>query len=162
MGAAGVNRRLGRMKLAIDFDGTLVVQAGRKYEDFTTPLELMPGAEKAVRSLKAAGHTLILWSARASPNLLVNPRSVGIALDPEYKRMSHEHFHMSLEVNRGRFRQMLDFARDRMPGVFSFVTSDKMGADVFIDDKALRLSPGPAGLSWGEIALLYGDEMPSP
>lgn len=45
--------------IAIDFDGTIV--------EPNDPLRLRPEAAEGLRVLKAAGNTLILWSARATP-----------------------------------------------------------------------------------------------
>lgn len=47
------------LRMAIDFDGTLV--------EPDPPLRYRPGAVEALRSLKSAGHSLTLYSARATP-----------------------------------------------------------------------------------------------
>jgi FMN phosphatase YigB (HAD superfamily) len=46
------------MKLAIDFDGTLV--------EHGSPLRLRVGALEAIQALKTAGHYLVLFSARST------------------------------------------------------------------------------------------------
>lgn len=144
------------MIIGIDFDNTIVEQKSA-YEDYTTPLVFMQDAKAAVLALKKAGHTLVLWSARASPNLIDHPAASGVILDPEFKRPSMSTFAARLKVNRGRYEQMLSFVRKEFPGVFSMVTSDKHAIQVFIDDKAMRLGPGPSGLTWKEIAHMYGE-----
>lgn len=144
------------MIIGVDYDNT-IVEEGRNYEDYTSPPRFLPGAKEGVLSLKKAGHTLVLWSARASPNLITAPDATGAVLDPEFKRVSLATFKARLKVNRGRYDQMLSFIRKEFPGVFSMVTSDKHAIQIFIDDKALRLGPGPSGLTWAEISHIYGE-----
>ncbi len=147
------------MILAIDFDGTLVSQA-RSYEDVTTPLQFLPGARRGVLSLRKAGHTLILWSARSSPVLLEDPE-----LDPlvraGVKKADLARWEKMLPVHHARYQQMLDFVERELPGVFAAVDDGMAGklpwVDIFIDDKALRYGYGTGGFGWPSIASMYGE-----
>lgn len=145
------------MKIAIDYDGT-IVKMNRPYNDLDTPPEFMEGAERALRSLKAAGHILLLWSARSSRALLFDPM-----LDPLIRAGA-----MPLDVNRwrssqalnvARHRQMLDFVGQYLPNVFDAIddgAGGKPSVDCFIDDRALRLGDGMGGIGWWSIEEMYG------
>ena len=130
------------MIIAIDFDGTIVRQEHR-YDDLESPLELTPGAREGLQALKAAGHRLILWSGRlASRGLLEEPRE------------------QSRKLNQARAAQMLEFVELQLPGVFEAVDTGQAGkpiVDLFIDNQAIRYGHGPGGLSWPQIAGLFGE-----
>ena len=147
------------MRIAIDYDGTLVRQ-DLPYDDVTTPPEFMLGAIDALRALKAAGHVLVLWSGRANRALLFDEQ-----LDPLVRRGVRRADPVRWERNRGvnqaRYAQMLD-ACDHPPlaGLFDAIddgAAGKPSVDCFIDDRALRVGTGPGALSWAEIAFLYGE-----
>lgn len=145
------------MVLAIDFDGTVVLQ-DRAYDDLETPLELVPGAEQALHELKRAGHILLLWSARANRALLVDP-----LLDPlvraGVRRVDIAQWRRSQGLHIARYRQMLDFVAMHLPGVFDAVddgASGKPNVDRFVDDRSLRPGRGVGGVTWPEIAELFG------
>lgn len=148
------------MVIAIDFDGTIVVQDGRAYGDVEAPLEFIPGAREGLAALKAAGHTLLLWSARLSRSLLVDPM-----LDP-LVRSGARHADLaawkaSLPLNQARAQQMLDFVERELPGTFDAIDDGAAGkpqVDTFIDDKAVRAGYGPGASSWQRIAWLYGEK----
>jgi hypothetical protein len=153
------------MRLACDFDGTIVKQDGRAYDDVTTPLEFIrdPGtgytSKDALLALKAAGHVLILWSARASRALLYDE-----SLDPFVRcgarRADPVRWERNRGINQARMAQMLDFIDAELPGVFACIddgAAGKPSVDAFIDDRALRLGNGPGALTWAEIAFLYGE-----
>jgi hypothetical protein len=146
------------VKIAIDWDGT-IVKMDRPYNDLETPPQFMDGAERALRSLKAAGHILLLWSARSSRALLFDPlldpliRSGAVPLDMDRWRSSQA-------LNVARHRQMLDFVAERLPNVFDAIddgAGGKPSVDTFIDDRALRLGDGMGGVGWHSIAEMYGD-----
>jgi hypothetical protein len=145
------------MLIAIDFDGTIVEQDGRRY-DATSPLRFMPGAREALLDLNAAGHVLVLWSARARLTLR-DPRYVDPLVAAGIKtarpRTPEEY-----AVNEARYAQMVAFVRTYLAGVFTYVYHggelDKPGVDLFIDDKALRLGADLGGQSWYDIAKVYG------
>jgi hypothetical protein len=146
------------MIIAVDFDDTIVEQG--EYADTTTPLRFKPGAREGLYSLKEAGHVLILWSGRASRALLYNPE-----LDPlvraGVRKLNHGRWLERRPVHLARYRQMLAFVAAELPDVFAAIddgAGGKPSADLFIDDKALRLGRGfgIGGTDWNEIARAYG------
>lgn len=147
------------MILAIDFDGTIVAQ-DHAYDDLDTPLKFMPGAKEALTSLKAAGHTLILWSGRASKHLRVDPELHPLVRAGVKKLDRARWERESRDLNQARYEQMIAFVDAELPGIFDAVDegdSGKPPADVFIDDKALRYAPhGLAGHTWATIDRMLG------
>jgi len=148
--------------IAVDFDGTVVVQDGRAYDDIDSPLAFLPGAKEGLVALKAAGHTLLLWSARMSAALLIDP-----SLDPlvraNARRVNTDLWERSQPLNQARCQQMLDFVDRELPGVFAAIDDGAGGkpqVDLFIDDKALRPGYGPGAMNWSRIAYLYGELQP--
>lgn len=142
------------MIIACDFDGTIVSQA-HAYEDLESPLEFLPGARDAVLALKRAGHTLLLYSARANRALLddwrLNPLwatgavPVDLAWWEEHKALA-----------QARYDQMVAFVNLELPGVF--VVDDgragkPTGVDLFVDDRNF----GTEYIDWAEIEALYGE-----
>jgi len=145
--------------ICIDFDDTVVSQAGRAYEDVTTPLRLMSGARLALASLRRAGHTLLLCSARANRALRVDPM-----LDPLVRagkrRFSRPEWERQQPVHEARYQQMLAFTAKELPGVFDAIDDGVQGkphADLFLDDKAMRIGPGVLGATWLVVAQVYGE-----
>jgi hypothetical protein len=146
--------------IALDFDGTIVEQDSRAYDDLVTPLVFKPDAQRAVISLARAGHTLILWSARASLALLEDPE-----LDPLVRAgvrvCDRARWERMQPIHIARYLQMLEFIARELPGVFAVVDDGRagkpLGVDMFIDDKALRLGLGLAGFSWAEIEVMFGE-----
>jgi hypothetical protein len=144
--------------IAIDFDDS-IVSAVRSYEDLSTPLIFKVNAKYGLLSLKKAGHTLILWSARASPVLLEDP-----SLDPLVKwgakKLDLERWEKMVSVHRARYQQMLDFVARELPSVFDAIDDGHAGklpgVDMFVDDKALRLGYGTGGFGWAAIAQVFG------
>jgi len=140
------------MIIAIDFDGTLVEQ-DRPYDDLTTPPELRPGALDALKSMKAAGHIHLLWSARTNRALLYSPR-----WDPLYSSgivaIDQRHWKSALDLHWARFRQMTEFVERELPGLIDEIDPGLQGkpcVDLFIDD---RTPSGP--IDWDEIRARYG------
>ena len=134
------------------------MQDGRRYDDTDSPLEFLPGAREGLLSLKKAGHTLLLWSARMSAALLIDP-----TLDPlvraKVRRIDRDAWERSQPLNQARCQQMLDFVDQHLAGVFAAIDDGAGGkpqVDVFIDDKALRPGYGPGAMAWSRIAFLYG------
>lgn len=145
------------MRIAVDFDGTMVEQK-HAYDDLVTPLEFLPGAARAIAALRAADHLLLLWSARASRALLYDPM-----LDPLVRAgvvpLDMMQWRKSQGVNIARYRQMLEFVGASCAGWFDAIDDGAGGkplVDLIIDDKALRLGGGMGGLGWWNIAELYG------
>lgn len=150
------------MIIAVDFDDTIVSQAGRAYDDVETPLEFMPGALEGLRALKRAGHRLIVFSGRASRALRVNPM-----LDPlakaGVKSVNLERWEKSQPINEARYRQMLDFIAEHLAEVIDAVddgTCGKVSADLYIDDKALRFGAPPLAAQWEVVASMWGEPAP--
>lgn len=150
------------MIIAIDWDGTIVEQ-DRPYDDLESPLVFVPLAKESLHSLKGAGHTLLLWSARASRSLLEDPN-----LDPlvraGVKQVDREQWEKNLPVNRARYRQMLDFVERELPGIFDAIDDGVGGkplVDLFIDDRAIRFSHSASqnGRGWQSIAFSFGKYM---
>jgi len=146
------------MRIGCDFDG-VVVRQDHPYDDVTTPLEFLPGAKQGLLALKAAGHTLLLWSGRMSRALLVDPK-----LDPLVRsgaqKVSLERWEASRELNQARLQQMLDFIDRELPGVFDAIDDGAAGkptVDLFIDDHAVRFGYGPGALSWQQLTYLFGE-----
>jgi hypothetical protein len=143
------------VKIAVDFDGT-VVREDRAYEDLETPLEFVPYAKEGLHALKRAGHVLMLVSARANRALREDWQ-----LHPLWRQDMNPPvwWEKSQPINEARYRQMLDFVKKELPGVFDCIDDGycgKLGADVYLDDKALRLSAAE-GTSWYEVAERFGD-----
>lgn len=145
------------MRFAIDFDGT-IVEDDQPYDDLVTPLRFKQGAKEALLALKQAGHMLILWSRRASPDLRWDWRHNPLwAKDPDF---DVENWEANRELNQARFRQMLDFVELELPGVFvvDYGTSGKVQADVYLDDRALKMGGGYLGATWDVVRKWYGEK----
>lgn len=145
------------MIFCIDFDSTVVVQEGRDYEDIDTPFEFMPNAQAGLHSLKKAGHILLLYSCRANRALRIDPE-----LDPlvraGVKKINMTWWEFNQELNQARYEQMIGFVNAELPGVFDAIDDGEQGkpsADVYLDDKAIRLGPGAQ--TWASVADIYGE-----
>jgi hypothetical protein len=150
------------MKIAVDFDGTIVSQ-DRPYEDVETPLEFLPGAKEALIALKRAGHILILYSSRANLALRDDWHH-----DPLYALgvvpFNEGFWRRNLPINQARFEQMVKFVEKELPGVFSAIdygNQGKVSADLYIDDRALRVGRGPGAVTWDWISQTYGAKSPA-
>lgn len=148
------------MRIAIDFDGTIVSQE-HAYDDLETPLQFLPGAKEGLLALKRAGHTLLLWSARSAPRLLVDPN-----LDPLVRagavHKSEDEYRANQGLYQARYRQMVDFVDTQLAGVFDAVDDGmggKPGCDLFVDDRAMQASG--SGF-WRDLASSHGDTVPAP
>lgn len=144
------------MIIAIDFDGT-VVSDKRAYDDLDSPLEFMPGAKEALYALKDAGHTLLLYSARANKALTGEDPSV----DPLHRAgvRNRKQTPENQALNVARYEQMVRFCEEELPGIFDAIDDGVQGkpsAHIYIDDKAVMY--GPLGWNWRQIAEIYGEE----
>jgi len=112
--------------IAVDFDSTVVVQDGRDYEDLATPLQFLPDAKLGLYALKAAGHVLLLYSARANRALRFDPQ-----LDPLVragaKKINMQWWKASAELNQRRYDQMDAFVQQHLPGVFAAIDDGLQG-----------------------------------
>jgi hypothetical protein len=144
--------------IAVDYDGTVVEQDGVAYSDVVTPPRLVPGAREGLQSLKRAGHILILWSARANRALLFNPAMAPL-VRAGATRANFRRWELARRTHVERYRQMVEFAERELPGVFDAVddgSCGKLEADLYIDDRAVRLGHGLGGSSWRDVAREYG------
>lgn len=147
------------MLIAVDFDGTVVDAHGRGYDDVTSGLMFVPGAKAGLASLKAAGHSLLLYSARANRALREDA-----ALDPMVRagvrKVHQKTWDADKVLNQARYQQMLDFVAKELPGVFDAIDDGAQGkpiADLFVDDRGLRLGHGPMAVSWSVVSQIYGE-----
>jgi hypothetical protein len=144
--------------VAVDLDSTLVDEWGRKFSDTTSPLKLMGGARKALQAMKAAGHVVLLYSARSNRALRVDPE-----LDPLVRagvvRLDRKAWEAEQPLHEARYQQMVQFAATQLKGLVDAVDDGAQGkpvADLFIDDRALRFGGGVDGHSWFDIARQFG------
>lgn len=146
------------MIIAIDFDNTLVEQHSRDYADVTSPFVMMPGAFDALVALKRARHQIIVWSGRSSLALRKNPRVDPLARVGK-KQIDMLRWKASQQVNESRYLHMLEFCSTDLQGLVDAVddgTCGKLTADMFIDDRAIRLGKGSNAWLWPEVERLYG------
>lgn len=143
------------MLIAVDFDG-VVVRRTHRFSDTEAPLEMMPYAREGLESLKRAGHTLLLYSARANRALLYTPEWDPLVRAGK-RRPNEVAWTQGREVHWARYRQMLDFCATELAGVFDAVDDGLQGkplADLFVDDRAAEFGADHKG--WLELAHLYG------
>jgi len=145
------------VRICIDFDDTIVKQ-DHPYHDLDTPLEFKDGAKDGVLALQRAGHTLVLYSGRANRALLFDP--IWNPLVDE-RRLDPAKVAKAKRVHQLRYRQMLVFIERELPGVFAYIDSGHQGkpsADLYIDDKAIRLGDDLGGMRWAQVATIFGSE----
>lgn len=108
--------------LCIDLDGTLYER--RPLHEEPDPL---PGAPESMRRLKGAGYRLVIFTSRLSPRWLADTR-------------------YTASEQLDRIESMLK--RDGIP--FDEITSEKVPAEAYVDDRAIRFTPGdwPAIADW--------------
>ena len=123
------------MQIAVDFDGTLT-----RGDMLGGPPVLREGAASGLRALAAAGHTLILHSVRFTSDPFGD--------DP------------TGEKSRTWTREAEVFLRrEKLWCLFAEVWTrpGKPYADVYLDDRAVRIGDGTAGsTSWANVAEWYG------
>jgi hypothetical protein len=144
--------------IALDFDSTLVDEWGRKFSDVTTPLKLMGGARKALQAMKAAGHVVLVSSARANRALRIDPE-----LDPLVRagvvKLDRKAWEAEQPLHEARYQQMMQFCATQLKGLVDAVDDGGQGkpaADLYIDDRALRFGGGVDGHNWSDIARQFG------
>ena len=146
------------MIICVDFDGT-IVDDSHAYDDLDTPLTFLPGAREALQALVAAGHVLMLWSARASRAGLEDPTRDPL-VRAGVRSLNLARWAEQLPINRARYDQMVEFVERELSGVFAAIDDGHAGkpsADLFIDDKAIRLGVGAWAVGWNRIAAVYGE-----
>lgn len=143
------------MLIAIDFDG-VIVDKNRPFSDVTTPLTFMPYAKEGLESLKRAGHTLLLYSARANRALLYTPEWDPL-MRAGIKRPNEAAWTSARSLHWARYHQMQEFVAKHLSHLIDAVDDGLQGkplADLFIDDRAAEFRASTNG--WLEIAHLYG------
>ena len=144
------------MLIALDFDGVIVSQKGRRFSDVTTPLQFLPYAREGVARLKKAGHTLVVFSARSNRSLLYTAD-----WDPlvraGVKRPNEAAWSQARDLHWARYQQMVKFIESELAGLIDAIDDGLQGkplADLFVDDRAAEFGVGAKG--WLELAHLYG------
>ena len=146
------------MIICIDFDSTLVDEWGRRFSDTTSPLKLMHGARKALEGMRAAGHHVVVYSARANRALRIDPE-----LDPLARagvvKVDRKAWDAEQPLHEARYQQIVQFCATQLKGLVDAVDDGGQGkpvADVYIDDRALRFGGGVDGYNWFDIARQFG------
>jgi hypothetical protein len=100
-----------------------------------------------------------LYSARANRALREDPN-----LDPlvraGVRKVHQKTWDADRTLNQARYQHMIDVVTKELPSVFDAIDDGMVGkvtADIFIDDKALRLGGGPLTVSWDTISRIYGE-----
>lgn len=137
------------MIIGVDHDGTVVVS--------TREQSFRPGAAETLRSLKRAGHALILHSARcqspsaylAQKGFLYEPARIPEGLVPSVE----DTIRMFAEM-RGFYRAHNLWTVDE-GGVFDFVWTlpGKPVCDTYLDDRTIDMRPPDA---WARVRSLFG------
>lgn len=139
------------MIIAVDFDGTVVKETAWNY---LGPLVLEQNALPALYALRNAGHSLLLYSARANQALQAQP-----SLDPLHRAgvITFPRTLQTAALAGMRFKAMVEFVETELPGIFDAIDDGRQGkpnADLFIDNRAVNF--GPYGMDWQEIAGCWG------
>ena len=108
--------------ICLDLDGTLYER--RPLHEEPDPL---PGAVEATRRLAAAGYRIVVFTSRLSPEWLAST-------------------HHTESDMRDRIESILK--RDGIP--YERITSEKVPAEAYVDDRAIRFREGewPAIVDW--------------
>lgn len=144
------------MVIAVDFDGTIVLP-----QDPSDPLSdvvIQPGVVEGLQSLKRAGHTLLLWSARANRSIRIDPY-----LDPLVRAgvidLDLKQWQQDQMVAEARYQQMLEYVGKYLSDIFDAIDDGQQGkstADIFIDDKGRIFKVNKPEKAWKKIARKYG------
>lgn len=143
------------MLIAVDFDG-VIVSKDRPFADTTTPLRLLPLAKEGLKALKAAGHTLLLYSARSNRALLYTPEWDPLVRAGK-RRPSAAAWGEARALHWKRYQQMLEFVATQLDGLIDAVDDGLQGkplADLFIDDRSREFGVDAHG--WADLIHLYG------
>jgi hypothetical protein len=102
----------------IDFDGTIV-----PWGPLMETRDPFPGAPEAIQALKANGYTIVIYTSRLSPAWLA-------ARWPKQPLIASE------QKQRAHIIDILD--RHHIP--WDSMTAEKVPAEVYFDDKAIRVT----------------------
>lgn len=150
------------MIIVIDFDGT-VVSDDREFTDCVTPFVLMPFVNDGLRSLIAAGHTLILSSCRANRAQRFNPALNFDEHDEDPDVIDWkivEYRQIVCEMHRQRYAHMVRWVRENLPGIFEHIDDGVQGkiiADLYIDNRGVSYGEQRLALDWLGIARTWGE-----
>lgn len=144
--------------IAIEFDG-VVVKPQRRGK----PLELMPGVEDGLAALKAAGHILLLSSARANRAA----RWMG-SLDPLVQagvvKLDLKNIERDKDLAEARYQEMRAFIEAELPDLFDAIDDGHQGrpwAQLYIESPRTIVhhpfGDGESAWSWDQIAETHGD-----
>jgi len=145
------------MLIAVEFDGVLVVR--RKFDEIDANFEFVSGAEEGLKSLKRAGHTLILYSTRANRALRADPALNPLWQDAGPRALAS--WQKAQPLHEARFQAMLTFVAKALPGVFDAIdegTQGKVSADLYLDDRGQKMNNGAFAADWSVISHVYGEE----
>lgn len=142
--------------IAVDYDGTLTQLGG----DPLVAQPWLPGAIDGLLALKRAGHTLILWSARANRALLLDPQNDALVRAGK-RAVDQPRWAAAVPTHSARLQAMIRRVRIELPGVFDAIDlghAGKPDVDLFIDDKAwgADFSLPAAERTWAHIARVHG------
>jgi hypothetical protein len=140
--------------ISVDFDGTVVERSGQ-YGERGEQLVVIEEAAIALKSLKEAGHSLILTSCRANTaqrkDWRKNPLwALGIVPFDEDNWAKNR-----LKWERA-YHNMIKCVNRELPGIFDAIDNGEQGkviAHLYLDDRAFRITYG----SWKTVAETYGD-----
>ena len=142
------------LRIALEFDN-VVVQPPALFDDVTTPLVFIVGAQRGLFALKRAGHLLLLCSDRANranrENAQLDPlvRNVKVRIDPNVWAENRP-------IYQARYEQMLAFCQKYLSKTLDAIDDGQQGkpaVDLWIDTKSIGLVPG---VGWSRILHLYG------
>lgn len=147
------------MRIAVDYDGTVVEQGSY---DLSEP-SLRYGARAGLWALRAAGHQLTLYSARANRALRFHPswdplvRAGHLAMPDAWVRQPQH------DLAEARYWQMVRHVDLELPGVFAAVDDGLQGkpvCDLIIDNVSYGAGPvdwdkvrHELGQSWRQLAV---------
>lgn len=115
------------MIIAIDFDGTCVKHAFPKIGESI-------GAEPVLRALVRNGHKLILWTMRSN---ITDPKRP--ADEPETTILDEPGDYLDLAIRWFDLNDIPLYAVQRNPTQYSWTSSPKCYAEMYIDDASLGI-----------------------
>lgn len=146
------------MIVVVDFDGTVV-------EADASPPRLLSGAREGLLALRRAGHVLLLCSARANRASLEDPRLDPLVRAGVRRAPTPSAWERERAWSLARYREMCAFVSRELPGVFHAIDDGMQGkpiADLYLDDRALRMGPGPGAVGWARVAEAFGEPAAAP
>jgi len=141
------------VRIVVDFDG-VVIERTPDPGDPAEDMQLLEDARAGLQALKLAGHVLILSSCRSNTAQRVDWR-----LNPLWREhvepFDERRWEATRQLWQAAHERMIAFVGRELPGVFDAIDDGRQGkilADLYIDDKAFRLSWG----GWKLLVEHYG------